>query len=63
METLIIHRANKEELKIVKGIMKALNLKYEDSPYNEEFVAKIAQGKADVKAGRTTKITLDDIWK
>ena len=63
METLIVHATSKEELKVVKDIMKALRVKYEESPYKAEFVAKIAKGKADVKAGRTTKISLDEIWK
>ena len=63
MQTLIVHTATKEELTIVKGIMKALKLKYEESNYNIEFVNKIQKGKADVKAGKTTKISLDEIWK
>ena len=63
METLIIHTASKEELKVVKGIMKALRVKYEESKYKSEFVAKVAKGKADVKTGRTKKISLDEIWK
>ncbi len=63
METLIVHTATKEELKVVKGIMKALRVKYEESPYKTEYVAKIEKGKADVQAGRTTKISLDEIWK
>ena len=63
METLIVHTTSKEELKVVKGIMKALRVKYEESPYKAEFIAKIEKGKADVKAGRTTKISMDEIWK
>ena len=63
METLIVHAATKEELKVVKGIMKALRVKYEESPYNTELVSKVQKGKADIKAGRTTKISLDEIWK
>jgi len=63
MQTLIVHIATKEELNIVKGIMKALKLKYEESNYNTEFVEKIQKGKADIKAGKTTKISLDEIWK
>jgi len=63
MQTLIVHTATKEELNIVKGIMKALKLKYEESNYNTEFVEKIQKGKADIKAGKTTKISLDEIWK
>ena len=30
---------------------------------SREFVAKIKQGDEDIKAGRTKKISLDDIWK
>lgn len=63
MQTLIVHTATKEELTLVKGIMKALKLKYEESNYNTEFVKKIQKGKADVKAGKITKISLDEIWK
>ena len=62
MQTLIVHTADKEELKVVKGIMKALRVKYEESPYKAEFVAKVNKGKAEVKARRTTKISLDEIW-
>ena len=63
METLIVHAETKAELKLIKGVMKALKVKFEDSPYNAEFTAKIKQGRKDVKAGKTTHITLDDIWK
>ncbi|MGI4022210.1 MAG: DUF2683 family protein [Janthinobacterium lividum] len=35
----------------------------EDQPYDSDFVAKIKQGEEDIKAGHTTKMTLDDIWK
>ena len=63
METLIVHAASKEELKMVKGIMKALKVKYQESPYDAEFVAKVEKGKAEVKVGKTSKISLDEIWK
>jgi hypothetical protein len=65
METLIVHPDNKEKLTALKAVLKALHIKFEKStsPYKAEFVEKILQGDADIKAGRTTKITLDDIWK
>ena len=63
METLIVHPETKTELKAIKSIMKVLKVRFEESPYNAEFTAKIKQGRKDIKAGRTTKVTLDDIWK
>ena len=63
MKTLIVHTAIKEELKVVKGIMQPLMVKYEESPYNADFIAKIENGKTDVENGRTTKISLDEIWE
>ena len=65
MEILIVHPDSKEKLTTLKAIMKALKISYreEKSPYNAEFVAKVLQGDKDIKAGRTKKITLDDICK
>ena len=48
METLIVHTVTNEDLKVVKGIMQPLKVKYEESPYNAEFIAKIENGKTDV---------------
>ena len=31
--------------------------------YSPEFNAKMAEGEEDIKAGRTVKVTLDDLWK
>ncbi len=63
METLIVHAENKAELKVVKDILKALKIRIEESPYNTVFTNKIKQGRKDIKAGKTTKIILDDVWK
>jgi len=65
MEILIVHPDSKEKLATLKAIMKALKISYreEKSLYNTEFVAKVLQGDEDIKAGRTKKITLDDICK
>ena len=65
METLIVHPDSKEKLTTLKAFMKALKISYkkEKQPYNPEFVAKILQGDEDIKAGRTKKIKLDDLWK
>ncbi|HAQ19146.1 MAG TPA: hypothetical protein DCR40_07930 [Prolixibacteraceae bacterium] len=65
METLIVQPDSKEKMNAIKAFMKALKISFEESksPYNPEFIAKIKQGEEDIKAGRTTKISLDDVWK
>ena len=65
MGTLIVHPDSKEKLTTLKAFLKALKIPFEEekSPYNSEFVTKILQGDEDIKAGRTKKTTLDDIWK
>jgi len=67
METLIVKPDSKEKSDAIKikAFMKALKITYETSksPYNPDFVAKINKGDEDIKAGRTSKISLDDVWK
>lgn len=69
METLIIHPEGEDKAKALKAFLKAFNIRFESyidekqNPYNSEFIAKIERGNDDVKAGRTTKISLDEIWK
>lgn len=66
METLLVYPENNKQLKALKAVMAALNVKFEkkeESPYDPEFVKKIEQGDKDILQGKTTKITLDEIWK
>jgi len=67
METLIVQPKNKEQLKVLEVIFKALKVDFKTEkstkkPYNPEFKAKMKQVEADVKAGKTTKIEPADIW-
>ena len=67
MEILILQPNNKEQLMALKAILKALKIDFKiakniEKPYNPEFIAKMKQGEADVKAGKTTKIEPADIW-
>ena len=66
-DIIIAHPGSEDKFEALKAFMKALKIKFEvptkDKPYNPEFVAKILQGDQDIKAGKTTKIKLDDIWK
>jgi len=65
METLIVQPDSKEKLDAIKAFMKALKISFEatKSTYNPDFVAKIKRGEEDIKAGKTRKISLDDVWK
>ena len=65
METLIVYPDSKEKLNSIKVFMKALNITFEEAktPYDPEFVKKIQEGDKDIIAGRTKKITPDDVWK
>ena len=66
METLLVYPENTKQLKALKAVMEALNVKFEkkeDSSYNPEFVKKIERGQKDFEEGKYTTISLDDIWK
>jgi hypothetical protein len=66
METLLVYPENNKQLKALKAVMTVLNVKFEkkeESPYDPEFVKKIERGDKDILQGKTTKITLDEIWK
>jgi hypothetical protein len=45
--------------------LKALKVDFDEAEtkYSPEFVAKMAEGEEDIKAGRTVKVALDDLWK
>jgi uncharacterized membrane protein (DUF106 family) len=65
METVTIHSENKDQLKAIKAIMKALKVEFkvEKSPYNPEFVAKIEQSKQEIKDGKGIRMKVEDLWK
>lgn len=67
METFIVQPKNQDERNAIEAFFKELNISFKtedrENLYDAEFVAKIKRGDQDVASGRTTKITLDDIWK
>lgn len=70
METYIAYPQNEAQGKALRAVMEALQVPFElepaddtESPYNPEFVAKINQGRDDLKAGRYTVIKTEDLWK
>ncbi len=65
-DIIIAHPGSDDKFEALKAFMKALKIKFEitkEDNYNPEFVAKILQGDEDIKAGKTTKIKVNDIWK
>jgi hypothetical protein len=65
MGTLIAHPDNKEKMAALKAFMKALKIRFEEenSPYNPEFVEKIKRSEEGFKAGRSSAIKTEDLWK
>jgi hypothetical protein len=63
METLILHPKNKEQSSVLKAMAKALKVDFEteESPYDPEFVAKIKQSQQDMREGKGTIMTLDEL--
>ncbi|KHJ36990.1 hypothetical protein PBAC_28350 [Pedobacter glucosidilyticus] len=66
METLIVHPENKEQLAAIKAFMKALKINFEkksnESPYHQDFVQKIMEGRKDIDNGKGIKINPSDLW-
>lgn len=59
-----MHPENNEQLTALKAFAKALKVKFETSPYNPEFVAKINESRKQVEQGKF--VTLDpakSIWE
>lgn len=67
METFIVQPKNQDQRNALEAFFKKLNVTFRtenrESLYDPEFVAKMNRGDEDVEAGRTTKVTLDDIWR
>ncbi|WP_299579225.1 DUF2683 family protein [Mucilaginibacter sp.] len=65
MNYLIVHPDSEDKLTAVKAVLKALKVDFDETEttYNPEFVTKMAEGEEDIKAGRTVKVTLNDLWK
>lgn len=63
METLIVHPKNEDKLKIVKAFLKAIEVDFEKSPYNPDFVSKIKEGEKQFREGRGIKKDIANLWK
>jgi hypothetical protein len=65
MNYLIVHPDSHDKLTAVKAVLKVLKVDFDEAKttYSPEFIAKMSEGEVDIKAGRTVKIKLDDLWK
>ncbi len=63
METLIVLPPNEDKLKVVKAFLKAIDVEFEKSPYDPEFVAKIKEGEKQFREGRGFKKDISSLWK
>lgn len=65
METLIVKfdTGNKAIRQVLNGLSRMGAIIIEKSPYNEDFVQKIARGDHDLKVGKGKKLNIDELWK
>lgn len=68
MEAITIHPEDEEQLNAIKYFLKKMKIPFDkstkvESPYNEEFEAKMKRAADDKKAGRYQAIKTEDLWK
>ena len=67
--TFIVHPTTDEQVSVIKAFLEALKIKFEltkDENYNAEFVKKITKARQDIKDGKGTVYTteqLNALWK
>lgn len=67
--TFIVHPTNDEQVSVIKAFLEALKIKFEltkEENYNAEFVKKITKARQDIKDGKGTVYTteqLNALWK
>ncbi|MFN5443069.1 MAG: DUF2683 family protein [Crocinitomicaceae bacterium] len=65
MTTFTIHTDDEEQLKALKAVLKALKIKFEvgkeEKPYDSKFVSKIQKSQKQLREGKTTKISTDQL--
>ena len=63
---IIAHPKTEEETNTLKVIMQSLKIRFEiskESAYDPRFVAKVIEGKKQVKEGKTVRMELSSVWK
>ena len=64
---LLLKNVQQKHLALIAELAKTLNIeiqkKSESDKYDPEFVNKILKGDEDRKAGKGTKVDIDNLWK
>jgi hypothetical protein len=65
---ITLKNVKKKDLPVFESLAKSLGFEIEkkEKPYNPEFVKEILEARAELKEGKGTKITLEEIdklWK
>jgi hypothetical protein len=65
---IILKNVKKKDFPLLKSLAKSLGfeIEKEEKPYNPEFVKEILEAREELKQGKGTKITLEEIdklWK
>jgi hypothetical protein len=72
METLIVQPKDKEQLAVLKAIMKALKVDFKTEKRLDEterilanpaMVKRLDESRQQLKDGKVVTIALDDLWK
>ena len=61
---LVLKNVKKKDLAIFKSLAKSLGFeieKKEDKPYNPEFVKEILEAAKEVREGKGTRITMEEL--
>jgi len=65
---IVLKNVKKKDLPVLKSLAKSLGfeIEKEEKPYNPEFVKEILEAREELKQGKGTKMTLEEIdklWK
>ena len=65
---IILKNVKKKDFPVLKSLAKSLGFEIveEEKPYNPEFVKEILEARNELKQGKGTKMTLEEIdklWK
>jgi hypothetical protein len=64
MEAIIIHPESKEQITVFEALAKAFNIAFEiTGDESTGYEAMLKESYQQAKEGKTTKITVGDLWK
>ena len=63
METVLVYPKEEEDVKTLKKVLKALNFKFEVSPYKQEFVSKIRKSSKGIENGEVITADPKNPWQ